>query len=38
MGHWTWVTQAVSQRNRQPGRRLQVLQRKLERLPTGEAL
>jgi hypothetical protein len=36
MGHYTRVTQAVSRMNRRPGRRLQVLQRKLERLPTGE--
>ena len=37
-GHYTRVTQAVSRMNRRPGRRLQVLQRKLEWLPTGEEL
>jgi hypothetical protein len=35
MGHYTWVTQAVSGMKRRPGRRLQVLPRKLERRPTG---
>ena len=37
MGHYTGVTQAVSPMNRQPGRRLPVFRRKLERLRTGEA-
>jgi REP element-mobilizing transposase RayT len=35
MGHYTRVTQAVSRMNRRPGRKLQLLRRKLERLPTG---
>jgi hypothetical protein len=32
------LQQAGSRMNGRPGRRLQVLQRKLERLPTGEEL
>ena len=38
MGHYTRVMQAVTRMNRQPGRRLQGLQRKLERLTTGGEL
>jgi len=38
MGHYTRVTQAVSRMQRRPGRELQRLRRKLERLPTGGEL
>jgi hypothetical protein len=38
MGQYNRLTQAVSRMNRRPGQRLQVLQRKQERLPTGEEL
>jgi hypothetical protein len=38
MGRYTRMMQAVSRMNRRPGRRLQVLQHKLDRLPTGEKL
>ena len=38
MGHYTRVTQAMSRMNRRSGRRLQVLRRKLEGLPTGGEL
>jgi hypothetical protein len=38
MGQYPRATRAVSRMNRRPGRRLQVLQRKLERRPIGETL
>jgi hypothetical protein len=37
-GRYTRIPQAMNRMSRRLGRRLQVLQRKLERLPTGEEL